>query len=110
MSTKRPTRAKQPTRAERLARWLNMGTCGMQDQRDAAAELLRLHALVTTYEADKIQCTPAAPMAVPELWVFNFDNGATAWTRDGNEAQRIKRYLKEDETVTEYVRTKGGQE
>lgn len=55
MSTKRPTRAKQPTRAERLARWLNMGTCGMQDQRDAAAELLRLHAIVAAHEAEKAQ-------------------------------------------------------
>lgn len=50
----------------------------------------------------------SAPVAAPELWVFEYDNGATAWTRDPAEAQRIKRYLKEGETVTEYVRTKGG--
>lgn len=43
-----------------------------------------------------------------ELWVFDFDNGTTAWTRDPAEAARIKRYLHDGETVTEYVKLQEG--
>ena len=49
------------------------------------------------------------PVAAPELWVFEFNNGTTAWTRNSVEAERIKRYLEEDEKVTEYVKLKGSQ-
>ena len=55
----------QLAQALRMASRLSGGMCGLQEQREAAAVMLRLHALVTTYEADKIQCTPAAPAAMP---------------------------------------------
>jgi len=64
MSTEQLTN-EQLTKALYTAWRLSQGMCGPQDQREAAAVMLRLHALVTTYEADKIQGTPTAPTPTP---------------------------------------------
>ena len=55
-------------------------------------------------EAAKARKTPSA---APELWVFTFDNGITEWTQNPEQAEQIKRHLRERETVTEYVKLKG---
>ena len=47
------------------------------------------------------------PAPAPELWVFTFDNGVTEWTQNPEQAEQIKRHLRESETVTEYVKIKG---